>query len=229
MSALAIIPARSGSKRIPNKNIKNFHGAPIISYPIRAAMESGLFSQVYVSTDSSEIADIARTFGATVPWLRGKKLSNGTATTLDVMTAELKQHLLNGKLPENVCCLYPATPLLSAELLREGFQKLISGNWDYVISVTKNEFQPQRILTLDTNHQIRMLFPNFEQTRTQDLRASYSDAGQFYWGTSTAWLNSLPIFTSTSTIIQLPCSIPVDIDTPEDWVRVEKLFGKLHQ
>jgi N-acylneuraminate cytidylyltransferase len=229
MSGIAIIPARSGSKRILNKNIRNFQGAPIISYPITTAIESGLFSQVYVSTDSPEIADIARSYGAVVPWLRDKILSSDTASTLSVLADEIRKHQLIGEEPRNICCIYPTTPLLSAEYLKNGLLKLISGDWDYVISVTKNVFKPQRILTLDSTQQIQMLLPHFEQVRTQDLSESYSDAGQFYWGTSDAWLKSLPIFTSKSTIIELSAASSVDLDTEEDWLRAEEIFKSMNK
>jgi pseudaminic acid cytidylyltransferase len=222
---IAVIPARGGSKRIPRKNIKLFHGVPIIAYAINAARESKIFDEVYVSTDDEEIAEVATSFGATIPWMRPKDLSEDFVTTVSVMqdaVKKLKTNLIN---LENICCIYPATPLLQPIFLSEGLKVLESGDWDYVFSGLKVNPAPLRFFSLGTSSRVEMLFPKYEATRTQDLADFYHDAGQFYWGRTNSWESGLPIFSSKSTIVEMPSESAVDIDTPEDWHYAENLFN----
>lgn len=222
---IAVIPARGGSKRIPRKNIKLFHGVPIIAYAINAARQSKIFDEVYVSTDDEEIAEIAASFGATIPWMRPKDLSGDFVTTVSVMqdaVKKLKTILIN---VENVCCIYPATPLLQPSFLSEGLKVLENGDWDYVFSGLKVNPTPLRFFSLGTSNRVEMLFPKYEVTRTQDLVDFYHDAGQFYWGRTNSWESGLPIFSSKSTIVEMPSESAVDIDTPEDWHYAENLFN----
>jgi len=221
---IAIIPARGQSKRIPRKNIKKFHGSPIISYAIRNAIASGLFDEVIVSTDDLEIAKIAEQFGADVPWLRSEELSGDFVSTVSVMQDAVAR--LGGDTGDasNVCCIYPATPLLDSNCLSVGLKTLENGSWDYVISATLAEAPPERFLSLGDGNQIIFKYPEYQLSRTQDLGNSYRDAGQFYWGTKTAWFNGLPLFTSRSTIVEVPRQFAVDIDTAEDWHYAEALF-----
>jgi pseudaminic acid cytidylyltransferase len=221
---IAVIPARGGSKRIPRKNIKLFHGLPIIAYAIKAARESQVFDEVFVSTDDQEIAEIATSFGATIPWLRAKDLSDDHATTISVMQDAVTKLKSEIKHIENVCCIYPATPLLKSEYVAKGLQTLNSQDWNYVFSSLKTSAYPQRLFSLGTSRRVEMLFPGYEGTRTQDLSHYYQDAGQFYWGKKTSWENGLPIFTSNSTALEIPRELAVDIDTPEDWDYAENLF-----
>ena len=222
---IAIIPARGGSKRIPRKNIKLFHGLPVIAYAIKTAIESKVFDEVFVSTDDQEIAEVAASFGATIPWLRSKELSDDYATTVRVMKDAVNK--LGSKLIglENVCCIYPATPLLKPSYLSQGLKILESGDWDYVFSSLKSSTPPQRFFSLGTSKEVEMLFPEFEATRTQDFVHVYHDAGQFYWGRKSSWETGLPIFSSKSTILEIPGKSAVDIDTPEDWHYAEALFN----
>ena len=221
---IAVIPARGGSKRIPRKNIKLFHGVPVIAYAIKAAKESEIFDEIYVSTDDEEIAEVAKSFGAGIPWMRTKHLSDDYATTLSVMQDAVKQ--LESKLVnlENVCCIYPATPLLKPSFLSLGLEILQSGNWDYVFSGVKSSTPPQRFFSLQHSQSVEMLFPENETTRTQDLANFYHDAGQFYWGKKMSWELGLPIFSNQSTIIEMPHESAVDINTSEDWHYAEHLF-----
>ena len=222
---IAIIPARGGSKRIPRKNIKLFYGVPVIAYAIKAAKDSGIFDEIIVSTEDLEIADVAKNFGATVPWPRADNLSDDYSTTIDVMQDAVKKlgPLLKSK--DNVCCIYPATPLLKPSFLSEGVDILESGDWNYVFSGLKTNAHPQRYFSLGNSTEVEMLLPEYIETRTQDLPRVYYDAGQFYWGKKFSWELKLPIFSSKSTILELPIDTVVDIDTPEDWDYAEKLFG----
>ena len=222
---VAVIPARGGSKRIPRKNIKLFHGLPVIAYAIKSAKESGIFDEVFVSTDDEEIADVAVSYGATIPWLRPKDLSDDFASTVSVIQDAVKRIQLGQLDLEHICCIYPATPLLKPSYLSQGLKILESGDWDYVFSSLKASTPPQRFFSLGTSKEVEMLFPEFEATRTQDFAHVYHDAGQFYWGRKSSWETGLPIFSSKSTILEIPGKSAVDIDTPEDWHYAEALFN----
>lgn len=222
---IAIIPARGGSKRIPKKNVKIFHGLPIIVYAIQAARKSGIFDEVFVSTDDEEIADIAKNYGASVPWMRPKDLSDDFTTTVKVMqhAVEKLDHSLDQL--QYVCCVYPATPLLKSIYLSKGLELLREGDWDYVVSVAASRTPPERLLSLGKNKEIEMCFPENEDKRSQDFPTRYQDAGQFYWGKKASWKSALPIFTSNSSILELPSKYTIDIDTLEDWQYTEHLFS----
>jgi pseudaminic acid cytidylyltransferase len=220
---IAVIPARGGSKRIPRKNIKEFNGKPAISYAIKAALESQVFSEVIVSTDDEEIAEYSRSQGAKIPWLRSEQLSNDFATTSQVMQDAVLN--LESDNFDNVCCIYPVTPLLRPKYISEGLRVLNDGNWDYVFSAIKNDSNPQRFFTLNSSNSVSMLFPEFELTRTQDLQQTFYDAGQFYWGKKSAWLDKRPIFDSLSTIIEMSKEDAVDIDTFSHWKLAEDLYS----
>jgi N-acylneuraminate cytidylyltransferase len=220
---IAVIPARGGSKRIPRKNIKEFNGKPAISYAIKAALESQVFSEVIVSTDDEEIAEYSRSQGAKIPWLRSEQLSNDFATTLQVMQDAVLN--LESDNLDNVCCIYPVTPLLRPKYISEGLRVLNNGNWTYVFSAIKNDSNPQRFFTLNSSNSVSMLFPEFELTRTQDLQQTFYDAGQFYWGKKSAWLDKRPIFDSLSTIIEMSKEDAIDIDTFSHWKLAEDLYS----
>jgi pseudaminic acid cytidylyltransferase len=223
MKTIAIIPARGGSKRIPKKNIKNFAGHPVIYFPIATALKSGLFDFVYVSTDDEEIAQLAIEFGALVPTLRSPELSNDHATTLDVISDAVG----NLQFKDDdvfVCCIYPTTPLLLPIYLESGLQKLREGDWDYVVSALKTGSPPERLFKINGVGNIEMYRGDFEFSRTQDLTISFEDAGQFYWGTLSAWRERLPIFSSKSTIVEIPRLGALDVDTQEDWDNLNELY-----
>jgi pseudaminic acid cytidylyltransferase len=223
---IAVIPARGGSKRIPRKNIKLFHGIPIIAYAIKVARESEVFDQVFVSTDDEEIAKVAEGFGAIVPWIRTKDLSDDYATTVSVMkdaVTRLESELIE---VENVCCIYPASPLLKPSHLSQALQILNDADWSYVFSGLRTYAHPQRYFSLGNSKEVNMLLPKFEGTRTQDLENFYQDAGQFYWGRQTSWKAGVPIFTSRSTILEIPSDSAIDIDTVADWRYAEDQYAK---
>lgn len=222
---IAVIPARGGSKRIPRKNIKLFHGLPVIAYAIKAAKESGVFSEVFVSTDDEEIAEIAESFGAAIPWMRQKDLSDDYATTVSVIQDAVNKLKSSLSDIEYVCCIYPATPLLQPSFISQGLQILKDGDWDYVLSASRAKNPPERFFSLDSANGVEMHFPEHRATRTQDFLPSYHDAGQFYFGRSSSWESGLQIFSSRSTIIEIPPELSVDVDTLDDWHYAEHLFA----
>lgn len=224
---VAIIPARGGSKRIPHKNIRSFHGKPIIEYPIQAALESGCFDHVIVSTDDPTIADISVKAGALVPFMRPAELSNDTASTLDVIKHGLGHFISIGVRPEFVCCIYPATPMLSAELLRRGLNELRKANADFCISVTPYEHPIQRALYLHKGGEhcgLLPMYPEFMAYRSQDLPETFHDAGQFYWGKVDAFQEGRNFFSGNSIPIVVDRSLHIDIDHEDDWRRAEHVF-----
>lgn len=221
--AIAVIPARGGSKRIPRKNIKEFCGKPMIAYSIEAAINSGCFERVIVSTDDAEIAEVAKKYGAEVPYFRSAELSDDYATTADVM-ADAVARLKSDEI-DFICCIYATAPLLLSEDLIKGFSMLKDNlHIDYAFSITEFAFPIQRALKLNDKAQISMFYPEYMATRSQDLIEGWHDAGQFYWGTSTAWLNKKAIFSKNSLGVKLPRVRVQDIDTPEDWEMAELLY-----
>lgn len=222
---IAIIPARGGSKRIPRKNIKDFHGKPMIAYSIEAALTSGCFDKVIVSTDDAEIAEVARAYGADTPFLRPVNISDDYATTMDVMEHAIQWCLKEGWELEAVCCLYATAPFVRASDLQKGHDLLNNSDAEYVFSATSFPFPIQRAIKLDNSDSVSMFSPENELVRSQDLEEAYHDAGQFYWGKSAAFLNKLSVFSPHSKVVLLPRSRVQDIDTLEDWVSAEHLFS----
>ncbi|WP_085694621.1 MULTISPECIES: pseudaminic acid cytidylyltransferase [unclassified Pseudomonas] len=224
MSNVAIIPARGGSKRIPRKNLKPFDGVPMIVRSIRTALESGLFDQVVVSTDDQEIAEVAQSHGAQVPFLRPASLADDFTGTAAVIEHALRQ------LPafDYACCVYATAPLLQARYLREGFDALERHpDKSFAFSVCGFGFPVQRALTLDGQGALTALYPEFRNTRSQDLPEAFQDAGQFYWGRREAWLRGEVLYSPASLPVILPRHLVQDIDTPEDWMRAEYLYAAL--
>lgn len=226
MSAIAIIPARGGSKRIPRKNLKPFDGVPMIARSIRTALDSGLFNEVIVSTDDEEIAQLAQAHGAQVPFLRPAALADDFTGTAAVMVHALGE--LRERSFDFACCIYATAPLLQARFLREGFD-VLRGHPDksFSFSVSSFGFPVQRALTLDEEGALTPLYPQFRDTRSQDLAEAFQDAGQFYWGRRDAWLRGDALFSSKSLPVVLPRHLVQDIDTAEDWKRAEYLYAAL--
>lgn len=223
MTNIAVIPARGGSKRIPRKNIKIFHGQPLISYSIEAAIRSKCFDKIIVSTDDEEIAEVAFRYGAEVPFLRSKELSNDFAGTTPVIQDAILK--LDDADIEYVCCVYATAPMLSEQDIRTGLNTLKEKeDCNYAFSITTYDFPIQRSLSLNQENRVAMHNPNLFSTRSQDLEECWHDAGQFYWGTKQAWQQGLPIFDSNSLGIKLPRHRVQDIDTLEDWDMAEMLY-----
>ncbi|MEZ9713371.1 pseudaminic acid cytidylyltransferase [Vibrio cyclitrophicus] len=222
---IAIIPARGGSKRIPRKNIKAFHGKPMLAYSIEAAVVSGCFDKVIVSTDDAEIAEVAKKYGAEVPFLRPVDISDDYATTMDVMEHAIRWCKSEGWDLEAVCCLYATAPFVLPEDLQKGYELLRDTSVQFAFSATSFPFPIQRAIKLDNSGSVSMFSPENELVRSQDLEEAYHDAGQFYWGRSEAFLNKLSVFSPHSKVVLLPRSRVQDIDTLEDWVSAEHLFS----
>ncbi len=220
---LCIIPARGGSKRIPRKNIKLFNNKPMIAHSIIVAQQSGLFSDIIVSTDDAEIAQVAREYGANVPFVRPPELSDDFATTGAVIAHAVDFMQQNGWSGDAVCCIYATAPFVQTDDLLRGFQQLRDTGADFAFSVCSFAFPIQRALRMNEQGEVAMFQPELFAVRSQDLEEAWHDAGQFYWGTAQAWLAQKPIFNSHSVGVPLPRYRVQDIDTPEDWVRAELL------
>lgn len=222
---VAIIPARGGSKRIPKKNIKNFHGKPIIAWSIEAAINSNCFDKVIVSTDDPEIAAIAKEHGAEVPFIRPKNISDDYTGTMPVVNHSIDWLIRQGFCVKKVCCIYATAPFILAEDLQKGLQLLKELEAHYAFSVTSYAFPIQRAVRVNINGRIEMLDPGNFEIRSQDLEEVWHDAGQFYWGKVDAWLSQKPLFSELSVPVKLPRHRVQDIDTHEDWHRAEWLFN----
>lgn len=224
---IAIIPARGGSKRIPRKNIKPFAGKPMIGYAIEAARASGLFEHVVVSTDDQEIADIALSFGAEVPFMRPPELSDDHAGTIPVIAHAIEACRRLGWDAQQVCCIYPGVPMIQVDDLRAAHTLLENdGGADYAFTVAGFPAAIQRALRRSPQGNMSPFHPEHVKTRTQDLEPGYYDAGQFYWGTAPAWLSGTSPHQNGRGLI-IPEWRAVDIDTPDDWRRAELLFQAL--
>jgi hypothetical protein len=223
---IAIIPARGGSKRIPRKNIKAFAGKPMIAYAIEAAQASGLFDHVLVSTDDAEIQSIANSLGAETPFIRPAELANDFIATVPVVAHAIHACDALGWQFENVCCMYPGVPFIEVGDLQGAFAKLTERGADYCFPVTEFPTAIQRALKYSSNGLMAPFYPEHELTRTQDLEAAFYDAGQFYWGTKPAWLTNNRIH-SSGVGYEIPSWRVVDIDTPADWERAERLAASL--
>lgn len=226
---LCIIPARGGSKRIPRKNIKTFGGRPMIEWSIRVALQSKCFDRVLVSTDDSEISQVAVACGAEVPFLRPVELSDDHTATIPVIAHAIDWQNSNGEQVTEACCLYATAPFVKCEDLRVGLEKLLLGDAVYVFTLTSFPYPIQRALRVNSHQQVEMFQPEHFNTRSQDLPEAWHDAGQFYWGKANAWLSQTPIFGKCSSAVQIPRWRVQDIDTPEDWKRAELMFNCLNQ
>lgn len=224
---IAIIPARGGSKRIPRKNIRNFAGHPLISWSIRAARNSGLFDKIIVSTDDSEIALIAEQYGAEVPFIRPPELSDDFVGTTEVVS-HATQWLVEQRLNiSSVCCIYSTAPFVQKQDLEKGLTLLQSGNWSYTFSATDFPATIFRSFGLNKDGSVKMFFPEHFKTRSQDLPTAFHDAGQFYWGKPTAWLEKEKVFSANSLAILIPRWRVQDIDIEDDWIRAELIFKQM--
>ena len=220
---LAVIPARGGSKRIPRKNIRQFHGKPMLAWSIELARACGVFDQIVVSTDDPDIAAIARQWGAAVPFVRPAVLSDDHAGTTAVIGHASQWARDAGLEPEAVCCIYSTAPFLQAADVLRGLALLESGSWAYAFSVTDFAAPIFRAFAAQPDGGIAMFFPEHFATRSQDLPVALHDAGQFYWGRPQAWIDGLRIFDHHSAPVPIPRWRVQDIDTPDDWVRAELL------
>jgi len=221
---VAIIPARGGSKRIPGKNIKDFMGKPIIHYPIKAAVESGLFAKVIVSTDSEEIANVAIKAGAEVPFERPKSIADDDTPTADVVLHAINWLNAHGEKVKYCCCIYATAPFVTSTSIRKGFSLLSENGYSEVITVTTFNSCIFRALQKGHDGSLEMLWPENELKKTQDFPEVYHDAGQFYWLDSEKFLESKKMWSAEAFPLVLPRYLIQDIDTLEDWETSELLF-----
>lgn len=220
---IAVIPARGGSKRIPKKNIKEFHGLPLIAYSIKAALESKLFAKVIVSTDDKEIAEIAKEHGAEVPFVRPKELSDDFTGTGDVVKHAIDYLKKRGEEFDYVCTIYATAPLLQAKYLIEGYEKLKESDAVNAFSATSMPFPIWRTFKIDKNGRCEMFWRENFNKRSQDLEEAFQDAGQFYWSKLDKRSSDI-MFGKESIPIVLPRYLVQDIDTLEDWKRAEYMY-----
>lgn len=223
-NAIAIIPARGGSKRIPRKNIRSFMGKPIISYSIQAAIDSQLYDQVLVSTDDDEIASVANHYGAKTPFMRPAEISDDHATTDSVLLHAISWLEKNDLRYKYATCIYPTAPLIKGMYLAEALEILIKKNATSVFPVTTFAYNIFRSLKLVDNNRLELIWPENATKRSQDFITAYHDAGQFYWFDIEKYKKSGSLFSEDSYPIHLPRYVVQDIDSMEDWEMAERLF-----
>ncbi len=223
---IAIIPARGGSKRIPRKNVKNFNGKPIIAYSIEAALNSKLFDKVIVSTDDEEIAEVSKEYGADIPFIRPKEISDDYATTNDVMMHAIRGYLEKNITISSLCCIYATAPFLQADDLVKAKQ-ILTDDIDFVFSATEFVYPIFRSFKLKDDNRVRMFWPENFAKRSQDLEKAYHDAGMFYFGKPEAFLENKIFFAEYSKAFIIPHYRVQDIDTNDDWIRAENYYHAL--
>ena len=221
---IAIIPARGGSKRIANKNIKSFLGVPIIGRVIGNLRDSGIFDRIIVSTDSEEIARVSIEFGAEVPFIRPNELSDDYAGTTEVLAHAVQALQLHNEAAVQVCCVYPTSVLMNSDDLHGSLKLLQDQEWQYVFSASQPNSSPFRSFKKSGQGGVEMIFPNYWGSRSQDLPDSFVDTGFFYWATAGSWRKAEPIFGPNSTFIEIPAIRAIDINTESDWLRAEAIF-----
>ena len=220
MKNLAIIPARGGSKRIPHKNIKEFLGKPIIAYSIEAALKSGLFDEVMVSTDDEQIAAIAKQYGASVPFMRSAETANDFATTRDVLNEVVNEYQKRGQEFDAICCIYATAPLIAAEDIAEAYKTLSSSDFACVYPVVQFSYPIWRCLDVAEDSSMKRHWPEYENSRSQDLPKEYHDSGTFYWHR----IAEGKIADGKLGAIIMPEERVQDIDTETDWKLAEMKY-----
>ncbi len=223
---VAVLHARGGSKRIPQKNIKLFFGKPLIYYPLQAALNCKIFDRVVISTDSEEIAEISKAHGAEVPYLRPKALADDFTPTEDVLKFDIQQLLKEGNVTY-VCCIYATAVFLKSHYLKKGYETISHNNIITAFSVTTFPFPIFRALKVNEKNQLEMLWPEHRLTRSQDLPEAYHDAGQFYWVNTKRFLENPVLYSDDAMPVILPRYLVQDIDTIEDWKRAEFMYAAL--
>ena len=228
MTSICIITARGGSKRVPRKNIKEFCGKSIIAYSIEAALASGVFDTVMVSTDDDEIAEVSRGCGAEVPFMRSEAASSDYATTADVLCEVLDEYQRRGASFDTICCLYPTAPFVRASALREA-ASILDGGASSVIPVTSFDFPPLRGFKVGEDGSVGYAFPEYAQARSQDLPEMVHDCGRFYFANTEAFKRSGSFITERTRALRIPSKYVQDIDTLEDWEIAEQKYLSMIQ
>lgn len=227
-SSVCIITARGGSKRIPRKNVREFCGKPMLAYSVETAVASGIFDVVMVSTDDDEIADVARKYGAEVPFMRSEATSNDYATTADVLREVLSDYGKCGDEFDTMCCLYPTAPFVQVSELKEA-SAMIEAGASSVIPVTSFDFPPLRGFRVGEDGSLEYAFPEFAQTRSQDLPEMVHDCGRFYFAKAASFHETGGFITNNTRFLRIPSRLVQDIDTPEDWELAEQKYRAMTQ
>jgi pseudaminic acid cytidylyltransferase len=227
MSRVAIIPARGGSKRIPGKNIKPFFGKPMIAWSIEAAKASGLFDRIVVSTDDPAIVEVAKHYGAEVPFIRPPELADDFTPTIPVIAHAINTLNEQGDTITEACCIYATAPFIRSDDLIQAHRQFHSGDWKYCFTVTEFAAPIFRSFEADENGAVSMFWPEHFETRSQDLPEALHDAGQFYFGRVDAWLEGAVFFAKNATGYRIPRWRVQDIDTADDWTRAESMAAML--
>ena len=225
-NVVAVIPARANSKRIPGKNYKKFNGKSIIANTIEKLKKSRIFNRIIVSTDSKKIASISKKYGAEIPFMRPKFLSDDYATDALVMSHSVMFLVKEGYQFDYVCCVYAPNPFLKISDLKEGLNKIKSKKYSYIFSATRYQFPFFKSFIQTKNKETKMIFPKNFKKRSQDLKNIYCDAAQFYWANKKTWIRQNNIFNKKSQFVLIPKWRYHDLDTNEDWQRAE-IYNKL--
>jgi len=227
MKSLAIITARGGSKRIPRKNIKEFCSKPIIAYSIKAAIDSGVFDEVMISTEDEEIARISERYGAKIPFFRSEKTASDYATTTDVLMEVLDEYEKRGMHFDMACCIYPTAPFITSERLKEAVETLRKSDADTLIPVVGFSYPPQRALVIEDGRLV-FKYPEYLVARSQDLEKHYHDAGQFYVFKTKAFKETGNLMKGNIIPMVLDEMEVQDIDTEQDWELAQVKYKLLH-
>ncbi len=226
MSSIAIITARGGSKRIPRKNIKEFLGKPIIAYSIEAALESGVFDEVMVSTDDEEIAEISKKYGAKVPFFRSEATSNDFATTADVLAEVIEKYKETGLFFDTVCCIYPTAPFITADKLKAAIESFKNSDADALVPVVRFGFPPQRGFVI-SDGSLKFQYPEYAFARSQDLEPIYHDCGQFYIFKTEAFAKEKKLVMNKTIPFIISEMEVQDIDNETDWLIAEEKYKRI--
>lgn len=221
---IAVIPARGGSKRIPRKNLRPFLGHPIVAYAIRAAREAGIFDRILVSTDDEEIAQVARAEGADVPFMRPPELSGDHTATVDVLRHAADWAATNIGPIDFICCIYPTAVFIDGTVLKRGLEEMQAAGTDYAVSVVRYPAPIERAMRITGKGRLEAVNIEGMAKRSQDIEETYHDAGQFYWGSPSAFAATQAERIARAIPVTLPRTRVQDIDTEEDWVNAELLY-----
>ncbi len=228
MKTLAIITARGGSKRIPGKNIRPFLGKPILAYSIEAALSSGIFDEVMVSTEDKKIAKIAGEYGAAVPFYRSGRTAGDFATTNDVLQEVLEEYEKRGQYFDMACCLYPTAPFVTAQKLREAMEELKNSDADTLIPVVAFSYPPQRAMVIREGR-LQFKYLEYIDSRSQDLEKEYHDVGQFYCFKVPAYQKNKKLMLGKILPYVVDEREVQDIDTESDWQIAELKYRAMKQ
>ncbi len=227
MRTIAIITARGGSKRIPRKNIRNFCGKPILAYSVEAALASGAFDCVMVSTEDAEIAEIAKQYGAQVPFTRSERTAGDHASTSEVLLEVLEEYEKRGESFDIGCCIYPTAPFVTGEKLREAVERLGACGADSLIPVVAFSYPPQRAFVMEEGRLV-FRYPEYLDSRSQDLQPHYHDAGQFYVFRTEAFRRTKKVMTGNILPLVVSELEVQDIDSLTDWQIAEMKYRLMH-